>query len=55
MLTPEVIEKDVQDDDNDEKVQCTSTQVDLSESKSKQAKADLEEILQKVDLLGTTD
>ena len=29
--------------------------MDLSEYKSKQIKVDLEEILQKVDLLGTTD
>ena len=54
MLTPEVI-KDVQNDEDDEKVQCKSAQVDLSESKSKQAKVDSEEIVHKVDLLGTTD
>ena len=52
MLTPEVIEEDVQDD---EKIQCKSAQVDLSKSKSKQVKVDLEEIFQKVHLSGTTD
>ena len=55
MLTSEVIKDDVQDDEDDEKVQCKSAQVDLSESKSRQAEVDLEEMLQKVDLLGTTD
>ena len=54
-LTPEVIEEDVQDDKDDEKVQCKSAQVDLSKSKSKQVEVDLEEILQKVYLSGTTD
>ena len=52
MLAPEVIKEDVQDD---EKVQCKSAQVDLSESKSRQAEVNLEEILQKVDLSWTTD
>ena len=37
MLAPEVIEEDVQDDEDDGKVQCKSAQVDLSESKSRQA------------------
>ena len=55
ILTPEVIEGDVQDDEDDEKVQCKSAQVDLSASKSKQIEVDPEEILQKVDLSGTTD
>ena len=55
MLTPEVIKEDVQDNEDDEKVQCKSAQVDLSESKSRQAEIDPEEILQKVDLSGTTD
>ena len=51
MLTPEMIKDIVQDD---EEVQCKSAQVDLSESKSKQAKVDPEEILQEIDLLETT-
>ena len=55
MLTPKVIKEEVQNDENYEKVQCKSAQVDLSESKSKQAKVDPEEIPQKVDLLVTTD
>ena len=55
MLAPEVIEENVQDDEDDEKVHCKSAQVDLSEFKSRHAEVDLEEILQKVDLLGTTD
>ena len=51
-LAPEVIKEDTQDD---EKIQCKSVQVDLSKSQSKQVEVDLEEILQKVDLSGTTD
>ena len=46
MLAPEVIEEDVQDDEDDKKIQCKSVQVDILESKSKQAKVDPEEILQ---------
>ena len=52
MLAPEVIKGDVQDD---EKIQCKSAKVDLPESKSKPAKVDPEEILQKGDLSGTKD
>ena len=44
-----------QDDEDDEKIQCKSVQVDLTKSESKQVKVDPEEILQKVDLSGTTD
>ena len=55
ILTPEVIEGDVQDDKNDKKVKRKSVQVDLSESKLKQIEVDPEEILQKVDLSRTTD
>ena len=55
MLTLEMIKEDVQDNEDDEKVQCKSAQVDLSESKSKQAKVDPEEMLQKVDLFGIPD
>ena len=36
MLASEVIEEDVQDDEDDEKVECKSALVDLSKSKSKQ-------------------
>ena len=54
-LTPEVIEENIPDDEDDEKIQCKSAQVDLSNSKSKQVKVDPEEILLKVDFLGITD
>ena len=54
-LTPKVIEKNILDDEDDEKIQCKSAQVDLSNSKSKEVKVDPEEILQKVDLSGITD
>ena len=54
-LTTKVIEENIPDDEYDEKIQCKSAQVDLSNSKSKQVKEDPEEILQKVDLLGITD
>ena len=55
MLTPEVIEGDVQDNKDDEMAHSKSVQVNMSESKPKQIKADPEEILQKVDLSETTD
>ena len=54
-LAPKVIEENIPDDEHDEKIQCKLTQVDLSNSKSKQVKVDPEEILQKVDLSGITD
>ena len=54
-LTPKVIEENIPDDEDDEKIQCKSAQVELSNSKSKQDKVDSEEILLKVDLLGITD
>ena len=55
MLTPNVIKGDVQHDEDDEKVQIKSAQDDLSECKPKQNEVGLEEILQKVNLSGTTD
>ena len=55
MLTPDVLEKNVQDDEDDESVQCQSAQAELSESEIRQTEMDPEEILQKVDLLGTTN
>ena len=55
MLTPDVNEKNVQDDKDDESVQCQSSQAELSESEIRQTEIDPEEILQKVDLLRTTD
>ena len=55
MLTPDVLEKKVQDDEDNTIVQCQSVQAELSESEIRQTKIDPEEILQKVDLLGTTD
>ena len=54
-LAPKVIEEDIPDDEDDEKIQHKSAQVDLLNSKSKQVKVNLEEILQKVDLSGITD
>ena len=55
MLTPRLVEGDVQDDKDNEKVWSKSAQMDLSESKPKHIDVDLKEILQKVDLLGTID
>ena len=55
MLAPEVVRGDVQDGEDDEKAQSKSTQVDLDEAKPRQIEVDLEEILQKIDLSGTTD
>ena len=52
-LTPDVFEKNAQDDEDDKSVQCQSAQAELSESEIRQAKIDPEEILQKVDLLRT--
>ena len=54
-LATKVVEEDIQDDEDDKRIQCKSAQVDLLNSKSKQAKVDLEEIQQKVDLSGITD
>ena len=50
-----MIEENIPDDEDDEKIQCKLAQVDLSNSKSKQVKVDQEDILQKVNLLGITD
>ena len=55
MLAPEVVEGVVQDDEDDEKVQNKSTKVYWDEVKPKQIEVDQEEILQKVDISGTTD
>ena len=54
-LIPKVIEENIPDEEDDEKIQCKSAQVDLSSSKSKEVKVDPEEILQKVDLSGIPD
>ena len=54
-LTPEVIEENIPDDEDDEQIQYKLAQVHLSNSKSKQVKVDPEEILQKVDLSGITE
>ena len=48
-----MLEKDVQDDEDDESVQCQSAQAELSESELRQTEIDPEEII--IDLLGTTD
>ena len=55
ILMPGVLEKNVQDDKDDESIQCQSAQAELSESELRQTEMDPEEILQKVDLSGTTD
>ena len=55
MLTPDVLEKNVQNYEDEESVQYQSAQAELSESEIKQAEIDPEEILQKVDLSWTTD
>ena len=55
ILIPDVLEKNVQDDGDDESVQCQLAQAELSESEIRQAEIDPEEILQKADLSGTTD
>ena len=55
LLAPEVIKGDVEDNEDDEKIQCKSAQMDLLQSKSKQTKVDPEEILQKAILLETID
>ena len=56
ILTPDVLEQNVQDEEDEESVQCWSVQAELPESEIRQAEIDPEEeILQKVDLLGTTD
>ena len=55
ILAPKMIKKDVQDNEDDEKVQSISAQVDLPESKPKQIEVDPEKILQKADLSQTTD
>ena len=54
ILTPDVLEKNVPDGEDDESVQCQSAQAELSESEIRQAEIDPEEILQKVDLSGIT-
>ena len=55
MLAPKVVKGDVQDDEDDEKIQSKSSKVDLDAAKSKQIEVHLEEILKKVDLYGTAD
>ena len=50
-----MLEKNVQDDEDDESVQCQCTQAELSGLELRQTEMDMEEILQKVDLSGTTD
>ena len=42
-----MLEKNVQDDEDDESVQCQSAQAELSESELRQAEIDPEEIIQK--------
>ena len=54
ILIFDVLEENVQDNENDESVQCQSAQAESPESELRQTEIDPEEILQKVDLLGTT-
>ena len=55
ILTPDVLEKNVQDDKDKESVQCQSTHAELSKPEIRQVEIDPEEVLQKTDLLGATD
>ena len=55
ILAPKVIEEGIQDNEDDRKIQCKSAQVDMLISRSNQVKVDLEELLWKFDLSGTTD
>ena len=50
ILTPKVVEGNVQDNEDDKKVQGKSAQVDWDEAKPKQIEVDQEDTLQKVDL-----
>ena len=50
-----MLEKNVQDDEDGESVQCQSAQAELSESEIKWMELDPGEIIQKTDLPGTTD
>ena len=43
ILTPDVLKKNVQDDEDDKSVQCQSAQAKLSESEVRQAEIDSEE------------
>ena len=55
VLTPDVMERNIQDDEDDESVQCQSAQAELSTSELKQTEINPEEIIQKIDLSGTTN
>ena len=55
ILTPDEFKKNVQNDEDDESVHCQSAQAELSESEIRQTEIDPEEILQRIDLLRTTD
>ena len=48
ILTPDVLEKNVQDDEDDKSVQCQSAQAELSKFKLKQTEIDPEEISKKM-------
>ena len=50
-----MLEKNVQNDKDEESVQYQSAQTELPKPDIRQTEIDPEEILQKVDLLGTTD
>ena len=54
-IVPSVQIPDVQDLRENERIHCKSAQADLSEGDMKQEETDLEDILQKVDLLGIAD
>ena len=55
LLIPNVLEENIQDDKDKDRVQCQSAQIELYEFELRQTEMDPGEILQKVDLLGTTD
>ena len=55
ILTPDVFEENIQDDEDDGSVQFQSVQAELPGSELKQTEIDPEEIIQEIDLSGTTD
>ena len=55
MLAPKLVKGAVQDDENDEKIQSYSAQMDLDEMKPKQIEVDPKETPKKVDLSETAD
>ena len=55
VLTPFVLEKNVQDDENNESVECQSAQAELSTYEVKQTELNPEAIMEKIEMSGITD